>query len=142
MPLNERFYSILSDPHSLVNDALIRLPWDDATGNGVVLGIQCKEWKMGGFLENLPSEIRKNRVMYFTWKKEHTAEEVSRFFGKNEFVHVLATPHKLNFTPAPEEYHDAVANVKRTIHEAHITRDDIHKWSPMVAISGCDARVR
>jgi len=82
-----------------------------------------------------------------SWKhfnKWPSVENVQAFAAEHQtFIHVLATPNATNTDHYGKDtaHRIAAGSSHFTLYEATLTHDAIRRWSPMVAYSGCDARV-
>jgi hypothetical protein len=134
MPTVVPFATQLTHASNASFDSLLCLPVKAGPSlKAVVIGVQNKEWcSLAPY--DAESE-RKKRVRNMTWTGDATGARVKRFLNDKGLIHLLATPNTKMLPLATWKAHGKVH------HEAVVTHDDIRKWSPMVAYSGCDARV-
>eukprot|EP00760_Papus_ankaliazontas_P014754 PhM_4_TR16142/c0_g1_i9/m.31827 len=122
--------------YNVVIDGLLVLKTADGT-TGVALGLQNKEVARPA---DVLTKFREHRVTHLEWRGK-SRDRISNFLGHHTFVHVLVTPNEPEgFTPGTFEVFKGTKG-ETTCYEALITHEDIRRWSPMVAYSGCDARV-
>jgi hypothetical protein len=136
MPDNP-FFTLFTDPYTTVHDSMISV--SSNRHKGVAIGIQIKEWKNNINKENVES-FRKHRLMHMEWDQLPTSANVS-FLNTYEYVFVIVSPNKITEDVKPQSSQIVVNGATFALHEAFLTHDDIREWSPMVAYSGCDARV-
>eukprot|EP00760_Papus_ankaliazontas_P007442 PhM_4_TR13349/c0_g2_i1/m.69220 len=132
------WFSNSSNVHNVVIDGLLVLKTADGK-RGVALGLQNKEVARPD--ADALKTFRDERLTHLEWRGK-PKNRIKKFLSHHTFVHVLVTPNEptegLTLEDFKVEQKGAVKT--RTCYEALITHNDIRRWSPMVAYSGCDAR--
>ena len=141
---NDAWFAVYSEPHALLHDAGLHLP-SGGPHRSVNLQLQMKEWQLTRLNEAIGNFQREGAVeTHFKWKG--TKNTAFRFLDGCDLVRVLVTPNgpEEGFQPLAARIleADVAGQTQRfTVFEALLTHKDVRGWSPMVAYSGCDARV-
>jgi hypothetical protein len=129
--------AIMEQPFNNVVDSLLVLPYANPVAGQpkyVALGLQNKECRDAGEAFKNTFGAEKSKLRDLSMKSNAAVET---FLEDHDFVHVLVTPNAI----LPKDKLKTWSVHGKTLHEATLTHADIREWSPMVAYSGCDARV-
>jgi hypothetical protein len=140
MPVEPDFFAIFTDRYALSNDSLLSMRKHKVPAKGgttaVAVGLQMKEHK--SFSLGTLVDWQGKRELHLNGR--FSARNVSAFLATRDFISVLVTPNGI-VGANPKSSEIKVAGRTITVHEAFVTHEEIRKWCPMVAYSGCDARV-